>query len=96
MNLRRLFKFKRSQPDIGKPLLSDEEGAKLKAALEPTPALPKQPKGRVIKRTRHAEFNPNPNRRGGRIVKAMPRELQKIKQAQEMVEDDEPITQIED
>lgn len=57
------------------------------------PAIPgvmtkPKPRGRVIKQTRHSEFNPNSSRHGGRIVKVMPRQLQKIKAAQEKVEDD--------
>lgn len=49
---------------------------------------PPQPKGQIVKSTRPAEYNPDIIRRGGRIVKVMPRQLQKIKQAQEKVEDD--------
>lgn len=64
-------------------------------ATEPLP-VKKKSKGRVIKQTRHSEFNPDPTRRGGRIVKVMPRELQKIKQAQEMVEDDNKQPKVED
>lgn len=61
---------------------------------KPVPASPKS-RGRVIKQTRHSEFDPNPARHGGRIVKVMPRKLQKIKAAQEMVENDE-LPKVED
>jgi hypothetical protein len=50
------------------------------------PPKPKA-KGRVIKQTHSVEFNPN-SLSGGRVVKVMPRQLQKIKQAQEKFEDD--------
>lgn len=76
------FRRKKSEPE---PLLTAEQSAELDAAIHPPP----KPKGRVIKQTRHSEFNPDPIRRGGRVVKAMPRQLQKIKAAQEKVEDDE-------
>lgn len=58
--------------------------------------VPPKPKGRVIKQTRHSEFNPSPLIKGGRIVKVMPRKLQKIKQAQEKFENDGQQPGIED
>lgn len=98
MNLLHRIKAKLKPEPPAKPLLSETQDAELKAALAPAPLPPAKPKGRVIKQTRHAEFNPDPSRRGGRIVKVMPRQLQKIKEAQEKVEDDETpkVTDIED
>lgn len=92
MNLLRRIKAKlrRNKPEH-EPLLNPLQAAELDRALR-QPAQPPEPpksKGRVIKQTRHSEFNPNPVRHGGRIVKVMPRQLQKIKAAQEKVEDDE-------
>lgn len=95
--LRRLLaKLDRSPP--AQPLLLDsaELQKQVEAVLAPAPPLKPKPRaGRVIKQTRRSEFNPNPTIHGGRIVKVMPRKLQKIKAAQEMVENDE-IPQIED
>lgn len=95
MSLLRLLldRFRKPEKQEVRPLLSEKQQAELAASLKP---LPPRPKGRVIKQTRHAEFNPDPQRTGGRIVKVMPRQLQKIKQAQEMVENDEPLARIED
>jgi translation elongation factor EF-4 len=61
----------------------------LEEIAKPVPPPKPKPRGRVIKQTRHSEFDPNSVRGGGRIVKVMPRQLQKIKQAQEMVESDD-------
>lgn len=80
-----LIKFSRKKP-VRKPLLNPQQAKELKAAMIER-KVP-QPKGRVIKQTRAPEFNPDVKRGGGRIVKAMPRQLQKIKQAQEKFEDD--------
>lgn len=86
-------KLQYKQQESYKPLLNDEEATEIKAAIDtinaPVALEPKQPRGRVIKNTRQTEFNPVISRRGGRVVRAMPRELQKIKEAQEKpVEDD--------
>lgn len=100
--LRRLLaKLKRNPVEPTPPLLMPEDEHRLQlgveailAPVEPEVVKPR-PKGRVIKQTRHAEFNPNPPRSGGRVVKVMPRQLQKMRAAQEKVEDDETPT-IED
>lgn len=94
--LRRLLtKLKRQPAELPPSLLAPEDEHTLQlgveavlAPVEPVVTKPK-PKGRVIKQTRHAEFNPNPSRSGGRIVKVMPRQLQKMRAAQEKVENDE-------
>lgn len=86
--IRRIIsRLKLNKPER-EPLLTPEQSAELEAALHP-PVLSPQSKGRIIKQTHAAEFNPSPNRRGGRIVKVMPRQLQKMKQAQEKFEKDE-------
>lgn len=54
-----------------------------------------QPKGHVVK-AKPAEYNPDTTRQGGRVVKAMPRELRKVKEAQELVPDDAPVQQLPD
>lgn len=41
-----------------------------------------QPKGQVVK-AKPSKYNPDTTRRGGRIVKAMPKDLRKMKEAQE-------------
>ena len=54
-------------------------------------ALPEQEPenhGRVVRELKRAEYSPNMPRMGGRVVKAMPRELRKIKEAQEKVENE--------
>lgn len=71
--------------DLGDPKLLRDN---IDAVLTPIPVKPKR-QGRVIKQTRHSEFDPNPSIKGGRVVKVMPRQLQKIKAAQEMVESDD-------
>jgi hypothetical protein len=49
------------------------------------PALAIEPKGHVVTTTKKVEYDPTAHRHGGRIVKAMPRELKKIKEAQEKI-----------
>lgn len=97
MNLPKfLRRDKSTKPVLYKPLLTSEITDALLELAQPVVPKPKS-RGRVIKQTRHSEFNPNPQIRGGRIVKVMPRNLQKIKAAQEMVEDDGPkVEDIED
>lgn len=48
--------------------------------------LPKVKKGRVVKVTAPPEYSPETKRKGGRMVKRMPRQLQKIKAGQETKE----------
>lgn len=78
--------------------MGEEIQAKLAELEKPVQVLAPKSRGRVIRQTRHSEFDPNPVIRGGRIVKVMPRKLQRIKAAQEMVEnDDKPsVEDIED
>ncbi len=45
-------------------------------------SIDEQPKGHILK-AKTATFNPDHTRRGGRIVKAMPKDLRKMKEAQE-------------
>lgn len=91
------LKFKPEEPEKLTRPFTDEQSEELKAAIKAVAApLIVKPKGRVIKQTRHAEFNPEPNFKGGRIVKVMPRPLQKIKQAQEKFEHDETGPTVED
>lgn len=92
MNLlnRLLAKLQPKPQNVTKPFTtqqSEELRSAIAAATAPVPKPKPKPKGRVIKQTRHSEFNPNPVRRGGRIVKVMPKQLQKIKAAQEKFED---------
>jgi hypothetical protein len=88
-----IARFRKPQKVL--PLLTPEQEAELRAAQEKLSRPPRRkPKGRVIKQTHAVDFNPNPVS-GGRIVRVMPRSLQKIKQAQEKVEHDE-IPRIED
>jgi hypothetical protein len=83
-------KFKVQELPV-RSLLSDEKAAELKAVIAAPPAPPRKPRGKVVKGTKRPEFDPRPGRRGGRVVKAMPRPLQKIKEAQEKVEDDTEV-----
>lgn len=99
MNLiSKLFRRKPAeQPVLSTPAEKEKIQEAMAAIQEPPkPPVKTQPRGRVIRQLRHPEFDPNPNRRGGRIVKAMPRELYKIKQAQEKFEDDGDRPKIED
>lgn len=48
--------------------------------------IPKANKGRVVKATARAEYSPDAKKIG--VVKVMPRQLQKIKKAQELKVDD--------
>jgi hypothetical protein len=93
------------QPAALPQLTSPEESANIKAAVEAIEAPPKPPdpvpvrhasRGRVIKETKRPEYDPRRPRGGGRIVKTMPRQLQKLKQAQEKVEDDGDQPKIEE
>jgi hypothetical protein len=79
-----LSRLKRSKPEApAEPVLSDDIPA---AEL---PVIIPQPHGRVVKGAKRREYTPFSGRKGGRVVKAMPRNLQKIKEAQEKpVEDD--------
>ncbi len=45
-----------------------------------------EPKGKVT-HTQKAEYNPDAPKTGGRVVKLMPRQLKKIKEAQEKTEE---------
>lgn len=45
--------------------------------------------GKVVRATKRTEYEPNIIRTGGRVVKTMPRELRKIKEAQEKMPDDD-------
>ena len=55
---------------------------KLETAIAETP--PEEPnKGRVLKSTHAPTYDPFQKTKGGRVVKAMPRNLQKLKEAQE-------------
>jgi hypothetical protein len=79
-------KFKRSKEIPS--LLSAAQEAELIQAQQKLNRPPKpKSKGRVVKQTRSVEFNPNPLS-GGRVVKIMPRQLQKMKQEQEKFGDD--------
>lgn len=83
----------RFRPAPVEPILTpinDAELAQLAkdVQLPPPPPTPKQPRGHVIKRAKRPEYSPSSSRKGGRIVKAMPRQLQRIKEEQEKVEDD--------
>ena len=48
------------------------------------------PKGRIVK-AQPKLFTPNTTRKGGRIVKAMPRDLRKMKEAQERTDEQMPV-----
>jgi hypothetical protein len=81
-----LAKLKPSKPISS--LLSPEQEAELRREQDKLNKPPRSKgKGRVVKQARSVEFNPIPSS-GGRVVKVMPRQLQKIKQAQEKVSDD--------
>jgi len=79
-------KFSRKTP-TPVSLLSEQEAQALRDAINPPP----QPKGHVIKKTKKPEFNPVNTRRGGRVVKVMPKTLQRIKEAQEAIPDEDII-----
>jgi hypothetical protein len=83
---RLLAKLKRQPQTV--PLLSPEEEAQLDKDVEAVLAPIPRPQGQVIKSTRPAEYSATTMRHGGRVVRAMPRQLQKIKAAQEKVEDE--------
>lgn len=83
-HLRTKFSRTKSEP---KKLLSDEEAQALRDAINPPP----RPKGRVIKNTKSPEYSPVNTRRGGRVVKVMPNALQRIKEAQEKLPDEDTI-----
>lgn len=56
------------------------------------PDIPPDPepvsRGKVVRELKRAEYRPDASRTGGRVVKAMPRELRKIKEAQERIADE--------
>jgi hypothetical protein len=67
--------FKRSKPEPAEEV-----------AVEAEPEV--QSHGRVV-RSKTLDYKPfRGSLRGGRVVKTMPRELRKIKEAQEMIPDD--------
>lgn len=74
-----------------KLVLTEKAADELQQAITeleaPAPPQPVKHGGRVIKSTKRAEYTPNVHRHGGRIIKVMPKELQKIKEAQEKQED---------
>lgn len=97
MNLLQRLRVKFKLKQAEQVLQLQPVGEDIKKSLEQLDKpVPPKPKGRVIKQTRHSEFNPDTNRSGGRIVKVMPKKLQKIKQAQEKFEDDGEEPKIED
>lgn len=53
----------------------------IKVNVEPGSSLPKR-EGRVIKAKSQAEYEPNISTKGGRVVRQIPRQLKKIKEAQ--------------
>lgn len=96
MNLLQRLKtrFKKQTYKYSVPEQTSED---IKQALEDiSKPVPPKPKGRVIKQTRATEFNPDPVRRGGRVVKVMPKKLQQLKEAQEKVESDSDQPKVED
>lgn len=98
-NLLSKLSFKPEEFELSKftKPFTDEQSDELHLAVKlATAPIKIKAKGRVIKQTRHSEFNPDPNHTGGRIVKVMPRELQKVKQAQEKFEKDEAGPTLED
>lgn len=66
------------RPDDKEPVLVAPKPP-IVPVLEPPEHIP----GRVITSTKHPEYQPDSTRHGGRIVKAMPRKLRKIKEGQE-------------
>lgn len=85
MNLPKFLR--KSKPE---PVVPGEYSINIQNALaDIAKPIPSKSKGRVIKQTRHSEFNPNPQIRGGRVVRVMPRNLQKIKSAQEKFKSDD-------
>lgn len=83
-------RLRRKQPRSSPSILPSSEGEQLKssvAALQEPPVFVKKPRGRVVKGTKKVKFNANTIRTGGRVVRAMPRPLQKIKEGQERPED---------
>lgn len=84
--LQKLKRRLRPEPIIR---IAPELGEAAKAVLTPPPP---QPKGKVIKGTKRPTFNPVMyGKRGGHVTKAMPRQLQKIKQGQEKLEDETEV-----
>lgn len=53
----------------------------IKVSVEPGTSLPKQ--GRVVQAKTQAEYTPGASNKGGRVVRQIPRQLKKIKDAQD-------------
>ena len=84
---------KPSATESAKPLIDKGDAAALHAGVDaiskPAPTKPKQARGRVIKEVKHPEYDPRGRvKRGGRVVKAMPRQLQQMQREQEKLDDD--------
>lgn len=79
MNLRQLFKRKAKEPEIEVIPVNAEITA---VNTTETP----EPRG-GIRKTRPVEFSPDVTRRGGRIVRTMPRTLRQMKDVSEKTDD---------
>lgn len=79
-----LLRFRR-KPVVTLPPISDKTAKQIEAVILDKPIITSR--GRVVSDTKKAEFQPFRTRTGGRIVKAMPRQLQKVKQGQEKAGD---------
>lgn len=77
MKLSNLFKRNKAEPTLDDAM----------AVMEHV-EVEKPSNGRVV-RAKHRDYKPfTGSLRGGRVVKTMPREIRKIKEAQEMLPDD--------
>jgi hypothetical protein len=100
MKLPNLLRRKPSQPAIpAKPLIDPRESAVLQASAnaikqpvptKPAPSIRKPGKGRVVKETKRPDYDPRlQGRIGGKVVKVMPRQLQRMQREQEKFENDD-------
>lgn len=77
-----LNKLRRSKPKSEIITISEDTAKQIEQVLNP----PKPSRGRVIKQTKPAEYKPFRTGVGGKVIKTMPRALQKIKTEQEKTE----------
>jgi len=74
---------------------------RLRAWWRPVVEVPVEPvenphasRGRFITHTKAPTYRPHDSYQGGRVVKVMPKQLRKIKEAQEATEDETSVTQL--
>jgi hypothetical protein len=57
--------------------------SKIDFIVDPKASIPAPLHGRVVKATARPEYTPDAKRTGGRVVRAMPQEIKRIKEGQE-------------